>query len=390
MPTVSVERRRTSARLDRRPARGQLARPRHHHPAAGVALRRPPSPVGDPPGLQPRARRRRLGGPRTASSSRRPTHRRSSRCSPSRPPTGARCAVTATSGSRSCPPSCGCRVRPPAPPARPAAAAAGGTRRLRWTSAIASHPLHRRADVTCLSDRPERIPQRQPDPARREPGAAAAPRRRSPSSSIYIDPPFNTGRVQTRRTLAGGARRGRRADGLSGAPLPHEAARRVLLPRLLRGLPRRSSRRAWNRPTGCSRARARSTSTSTTASPTTASCCSTRSSAASAFSTRSSGPTTTARAPSAAGRPSTTRSSSTSRTRSAYYFDSEEVDREPYMAPGLVTAEKAARGKLPDGRLVAHDRAHQRPREDRLPDPEAGGHRPAHGPGLHAPGRLVP
>jgi site-specific DNA-methyltransferase (adenine-specific) len=30
-----------------------------------------------------------------------------------------------------------------------------------------------------------------------------------------------------------------------------------------------------------------------------------------------------------------------------YYFDGEEVDREPYMAPGLQTAEKAARGKLP-------------------------------------------
>ena len=30
-----------------------------------------------------------------------------------------------------------------------------------------------------------------------------------------------------------------------------------------------------------------------------------------------------------------------------YWFDSEEVDREPYMAPGLVTPEKAARGKLP-------------------------------------------
>lgn len=30
-----------------------------------------------------------------------------------------------------------------------------------------------------------------------------------------------------------------------------------------------------------------------------------------------------------------------------YYFDSREVDREPYMAPGLVTPEKAARGKLP-------------------------------------------
>jgi DNA modification methylase len=31
----------------------------------------------------------------------------------------------------------------------------------------------------------------------------------------------------------------------------------------------------------------------------------------------------------------------------AYWFDSEAVDREPYMAPGLVTPEKAARGKLP-------------------------------------------
>jgi site-specific DNA-methyltransferase (adenine-specific) len=30
-----------------------------------------------------------------------------------------------------------------------------------------------------------------------------------------------------------------------------------------------------------------------------------------------------------------------------YFFNSEAVEREPYMAPGLVTAEKAARGKLP-------------------------------------------
>jgi site-specific DNA-methyltransferase (adenine-specific) len=30
-----------------------------------------------------------------------------------------------------------------------------------------------------------------------------------------------------------------------------------------------------------------------------------------------------------------------------YYFDNATVDREPYMAPGLVTAEKAALGKLP-------------------------------------------
>ena len=31
----------------------------------------------------------------------------------------------------------------------------------------------------------------------------------------------------------------------------------------------------------------------------------------------------------------------------SYYFDSESVDREPYMAPGLVTEEKAVKGKLP-------------------------------------------
>jgi site-specific DNA-methyltransferase (adenine-specific) len=30
-----------------------------------------------------------------------------------------------------------------------------------------------------------------------------------------------------------------------------------------------------------------------------------------------------------------------------YWFDAEAVDREPYMAPGLVTPEKASRGKLP-------------------------------------------
>ena len=30
-----------------------------------------------------------------------------------------------------------------------------------------------------------------------------------------------------------------------------------------------------------------------------------------------------------------------------YIFNSDDVDREPYMAPGLVSAEKAARGKMP-------------------------------------------
>jgi site-specific DNA-methyltransferase (adenine-specific) len=35
------------------------------------------------------------------------------------------------------------------------------------------------------------------------------------------------------------------------------------------------------------------------------------------------------------------------RTPGAHHFDADAVDREPYMAPGLVTPEKAARGKLP-------------------------------------------
>jgi site-specific DNA-methyltransferase (adenine-specific) len=35
------------------------------------------------------------------------------------------------------------------------------------------------------------------------------------------------------------------------------------------------------------------------------------------------------------------------RTPGAHWFDADAVEREPYMAPGLVTPEKAARGKLP-------------------------------------------
>jgi DNA modification methylase len=35
------------------------------------------------------------------------------------------------------------------------------------------------------------------------------------------------------------------------------------------------------------------------------------------------------------------------RTPGAHHFDSDAVEREPYMAPGLVSAEKAARGKRP-------------------------------------------
>ncbi|MGO2746122.1 DNA-methyltransferase [Microbacterium sp.] len=35
------------------------------------------------------------------------------------------------------------------------------------------------------------------------------------------------------------------------------------------------------------------------------------------------------------------------KTPGGHVFNSDDIDREPYMAPGLVTAEKAARGKLP-------------------------------------------
>ena len=78
------------------------------------------------------------------------------------------------------------------------------------------------------------------------------------------------------------------------------------------------------------------------------------------------------------------------RTPGAHHFDADAVEREPYMAPGLVSAEKAARGKRPTDVVVSHDRPHQQPREDRLPDAEARrGAAPDRG-RVVAAGRLVP
>ena len=68
----------------------------------------------------------------------------------------------------------------------------------------------------------------------------------------------------------------------------------------------------------------------------------------------------------------------------SYYFDSEAVDREPYMAPGLVTPEKVERGKRAGERDVAHDRLPHRAREDRLSDAEARGPAAPLRAGLHA------
>ena len=57
-----------------------------------------------------------------------------------------------------------------------------------------------------------------------------------------------------------------------------------------------------------------------------------------------------------------------------YTFNLADIDRIPYMAPGLVGPEKAARGKLPDRYLVAYHRGDQQQGKDRLPYPETAGH----------------
>ena len=78
------------------------------------------------------------------------------------------------------------------------------------------------------------------------------------------------------------------------------------------------------------------------------------------------------------------------RTPGGHLFDAEAVEREPYMAPGLVSPEKAARGKRPTDTwwhtIVADGGA----RAHRLPDAEAGGRPAADRRRLLAPGRLVP
>ena len=95
-------------------------------------------------------------------------------------------------------------------------------------------------------------------------------------------------------------------------------------------------------------------------------------------------------APSGAGPPSTTRSSSTSRTRRATTSTARRSTASRTWRPGSSTPEKAARGKLPTDVWWHTIVADQRPREDRLPDPEAGGHRAPDGARLDRAGRLVP
>jgi site-specific DNA-methyltransferase (adenine-specific) len=51
------------------------------------------------------------------------------------------------------------------------------------------------------------------------------------------------------------------------------------------------------------------------------------------------------------------------KNRAAYWFDDDEVEREPYMAPGLVGPEKAARGKRPSDtwwHTIVHTNGHEK------------------------------
>ena len=191
---------------------------------------------------------------------------------------------------------------------------------------------------------------------------------------IYIDPPFNTGKRQTRRTLRGRGGRGRRPHRLQGPALRDATARGALIPRRVRRLPRLPRAAPARGAPPAARRRARSTSTSTTARRTTASCCSTRSSAASSFLNEiiwayDYGARAKRRWPA---KHDTILVYVKDPER--YYFDSEAVDREPYMAPGLVTPEKAARGKLPTDVWWHTIVPTNGQGEDRLPDAEAPGH----------------
>ena len=126
---------------------------------------------------------------------------------------------------------------------------------------------------------------RRPDRRGRQPRVLPRAARRRRFDLIYIDPPFNTGRAQRRRTLyARSRRRGGERTGFGGRRYRTSSLRRspTTTPSPTTSA---SSRRGSSRRAGCSPSTARCTSTSTTARPTTASCCSTRSSGASASST---------------------------------------------------------------------------------------------------------
>jgi site-specific DNA-methyltransferase (adenine-specific) len=66
-----------------------------------------------------------------------------------------------------------------------------------------------------------------------------------------------------------------------------------------------------------------------------------------------------------------------------YHFDFGRGRPRAVHGPRPRGAGEGGARQAPDRRLVAHDRTDQWPREDRLPDAEAGGHRAAHGRRIH-------
>ena len=165
---------------------------------------------------------------------------------------------------------------------------------------------------------------------------------------IYLDPPFNTGRTRRLQSITTTRRQptppATAADSRVATTTPSRARSRGMTTRS--PTTGRSSSRGSPRPGACSTTAAPSTCTSTTGRRTTPRSPSTRSSAATTSSTSSSGRTTTApKRPALAGQ-----ARHDPRLREAPRpLPLRQLGRRPraYMAPGLVTPEKAARGKLP-------------------------------------------
>ena len=148
-----------------------------------------------------------------------------------------------------------------------------------------------------------------------------------------------------------------------------------------------SSRRGSARRGASSPPTGRCSSTSTRARRTTARCCSTSSSAARRSSTRSCGPTTTARGRAARWPAKHDVIFWYARDPARYVFRYDDIDRVPYLAPGLVGPEKAARGKTPTDVWWQTIVSPTGDGEDRLPDAEAGQDPRAHRARPLGPGR---
>ena len=188
----------------------------------------------------------------------------------------------------------------------------------------------------------------------------------------YADPPFATGRPRRLVSIRTGSGE-RTRPGFRGPEVAYETVSDLAwdddLPLDLHLDGARGARP--RDPPGACRRTGRSTCTWTGGRCTTCGCCSTRCSGRSGSSTSSSGPTTTAAGP----RDRWPRKHDTIlwyAKGDRWLFDREAIDRIPYMAPGLVGPEKAARGKLPTDvwwMTIVPPASAER---TGLPDPEAG------------------